>query len=97
MNWLHAARKVLEESDRPLTSHEIADRAIRSGFKSSTGEHSHYSVQAAIAKDIKQKGQDSTFIVLGRGNDIRRYGIRAKHEDMRLEVSLRQACMRLSP
>jgi hypothetical protein len=77
VNWVEAAERVLREIGCPLTSIEIAHEPIRLGYKRSSETTPKYGVQAAIARDLREGWREaSPFVVLGEGNEVRKYGLK---------------------
>jgi len=77
MKWLDAIEKVLEESDHPLHSNEIARIAIRNGWAVSDAMLPDHSVQAAVYRHIKD-GNSRGFVMIGSGRVERRYWLKRK-------------------
>jgi hypothetical protein len=78
-SWLTIAEAVLSRSNGPLDSREIADIALREGLILPRGVAPEYSVQAAISRDLKTgRRYLSPFVVLGSGNEIRRYWLKSR-------------------
>jgi hypothetical protein len=65
LTWTAAIERVLQESDRPLTTTEIARLAIVEGWVQPSTEWPSYSVQGAIVKHMKD-GNSKGFQVVGK-------------------------------
>jgi len=64
---LSAAVQVLGEAGQPLGCKEIVDRMIEKGYWSTNGKTPHATINAAIAREIKTKGELSRFKKVQRG------------------------------
>lgn len=77
--WLTTAETILAHSSEPLDSREIANIAVREGLIPPRGVSPEYSVQAAISRDLKAgRCHLSPFLVVGSGNERRRYWLKSK-------------------
>jgi len=65
---LDAAAKVLGESDNPLNAKELIEQMSEKGYWTSPGGKTpHATLSAAIAREIKVKGDESRFEKVDRG------------------------------
>ncbi len=78
MKWLDAIEKVLEESDHPLHSNEIARIAIHNGWAVSDAMLPDHTVQAVVYRHIKDGGNRRGFVMIGSGRIERRYWLKRK-------------------
>lgn len=62
LTFFEAARKVLSDAEKPLHYRDITERAIKDGFLKSQGKTPAESLNARICVDLKQNGDESTFI-----------------------------------
>ncbi len=77
--WLVAIESILAASDRPLGSREIAEIAFAEGLAIRRSGTPEYSVQAAISRDLRRGRRElSPFVVLGSGQEARRYWLKSK-------------------
>jgi len=67
LTLLEAAYHVLKEAKKPLTCHEIIYRAVKKKLHRSSGETPQNTLNAALATEIKNKGEKSRFVKVGRG------------------------------
>ena len=67
LNALDAAIRVLREAKKPLTCQEIVEWAVKKKYWRTKGATPQNSLNAAIARDIKAKGEKSRFVKTGRG------------------------------
>ena len=77
MKWVEAIQKVLEESNRPLHSYEIAHIAMQKGWAKSTAMLPDHTVQAAVHKHIAG-GNGCGFVMIGEGRVSRTYWLLRK-------------------
>jgi hypothetical protein len=78
LKWLDAIEKVLEESDRPLHSNEIARIAIDKGWAASDAMAPDHTVQAAVYRHIKDGANQRGFVMVGDGRVDRCYWLKSK-------------------
>jgi hypothetical protein len=78
MKWIDAIEKVLEESDEPLHSDQIASIAMRNGWVKSDAMLPDHTVQAAVHKHINVQGNTKGFVMIGSGRIQRRYWLMRK-------------------
>ena len=64
---LNAAIQVLGEAGQPLGCKEIVDLMIEKGYWATNGKTPHATINAAIAREIKTKGELSRFKKVQRG------------------------------
>jgi hypothetical protein len=64
---LSAAVRILGEASQPLGCKEIVDRMLQQGYWTSNGKTPHATINAAIAREIKTKGELSRFKKVQRG------------------------------
>ena len=64
---LSAAVRVLGKAGQPLGCKEIVDRMLQQGYWTSNGKTPHATINAAIAREIKTKGELSRFKKVQRG------------------------------
>lgn len=69
LTWPAAIERALDESDRPLTAAEIANRALHEGWVARRSDSPSYSVKGAIHDHIK-RGNGRGFMVAGRGPSL---------------------------
>ena len=67
LNALDAAHRVLREAKKPLSCQEIYDRAVKKKYHRSHGATPANSINAAMFREIKAKGDNARFINVGRG------------------------------
>ena len=67
LTLLEAAYRVLREAKKPLTCQDIVDRAVKKKLHRSSGETPQNTLNAALATEIKTKGEKSRFVKVGRG------------------------------
>jgi hypothetical protein len=80
LTWIEAIERVLDESDQPLHSMEIARVAIRRGWVKDKAAFPDHSVQAAVLRHIKEQGNPRGFLMVGFGRMQRRYWLKRKHK-----------------
>ena len=66
-SWLQAIVRVLGQAGRAMHYSEIADQIIEQKLRIKVGATPAATVNSYIAPDIKQKGSESIFIRVGRG------------------------------
>lgn len=66
-SWKEAIKKVLKESTSPLHYTEISDRILSQGYYGTNGATPAATVNAQIASSIKNEGEKSPFIRVGKG------------------------------
>jgi hypothetical protein len=64
---LNAAAKVLQEAGEPLNCQEMVKRMLEKGYWKTGGKTPTSTINAAIAREIKAKGQASRFRKVERG------------------------------
>ena len=64
---LEAAYEVLNEAEEPLHYEEVTRRMLERGLWQTRGKTPWATVNARIAVDIKELGQESRFLRVGRG------------------------------
>ena len=67
LTLLDAAYRVLKEAKKPLSCQEIVDRAFKKKLHRSSGATPQNTLNAALATEIKTKGEKSRFVKVGRG------------------------------
>jgi len=67
LTLLEAAYRVLREGKKSLTCQEIVDRAARKKLHRSSGATPQNTLNAALATEIKTKGDQPRFVKVGRG------------------------------
>lgn len=72
MNSIEAAIEILRVAGAPLRFEELTERMLSSGTWNTKGKTPAATVNAAIAVNIKQNGEFSLFVRVGRGV----YGLR---------------------
>ena len=78
MKWLDAIERVLEESDRPLHSTEIARRAIANDWVETDAQFPEHTVQAAVWRQIKKGDNPRGFVMVGLGRRGSFYWLKRK-------------------
>lgn len=73
MGKKEAAKKILSNSDKPLTAKQLTDIALEKGLIEIDGKTPWSSMSAAITTDIKQLGDDSFFVRAAPGLFAARY------------------------
>ena len=68
MSGLDAAAKVLGDNGKPMTTHEIAEVAIKRGLWSTNGKTPHATLYSAIIREIATKGSTARFRKTERGH-----------------------------
>jgi hypothetical protein len=81
MRWIEAIERVLEESDEPLHSAEIARLAVQNGWAKTQAEFPDYTVQAAILRHIKDNGNAKGFVTIAKGQDGHFYWLARKTKE----------------
>ncbi len=81
-SWKHAIKKVLSESDGPLRSAEISELILSRGYFETDGATPSATVGAQIYMSIKNDGENSPFIKVGKGL----FGLRENKNHAKLEV-----------
>lgn len=66
-SWENAIIKVLTESAEPLHYHEITERILSRGLKTTSGATPDATVNARMASSIKHEGDKSPFIRVSKG------------------------------
>jgi HB1, ASXL, restriction endonuclease HTH domain len=66
-SWKSAIMAVLSESKEPLHYHDITERILTRGLKTTSGATPDATVNAQIATSIKHDGESSPFLRVGRG------------------------------
>ena len=64
---LNAAVRVLEEAGQPLNCKTIVERMLQRGYWATNGKTPEATINAAIAREIKTKGDSSRFRKVQRG------------------------------
>jgi hypothetical protein len=64
---LSAAVRVLEEACEPLNCKTIVERILQKGYWTTSGKTPEATINAAIAREIKAKGDTSRFCQVQRG------------------------------
>lgn len=72
-SFKNAALKVLKETNKPLSFHEITKIALKKGYLKTAGKTPERSMGAQLYTDIKTNGNKSLFVQLGKN----RFGLRA--------------------
>ena len=67
LTLIESAYRILREARKPLNCQEIVDRAMRKRFHRSSGATPQNTLNAALATEIKVKGDKSRFVKIGRG------------------------------
>ena len=67
LTLLEAAYRVLKEAKKPLSCQEVIDRAFKKKLHHSSGATPQNTLNAALATEIKTKGDTSRFVKVGRG------------------------------
>jgi hypothetical protein len=67
LTLIEAAYRVLKEAKKPLTCQEIIDRTFKKKLHRSSGATPQNTLNAALATEIKTKGEKSRFVKVGRG------------------------------
>ena len=67
LNALDAAYRVLREAKKPLTCQEIVDRAAKRKLHRSSGATPANTLNGAMTREAKSKGENARFIRVGRG------------------------------
>ena len=68
MSGLDAAAKVLADNGKPMTTHEIAEVAIKRGLWSTNGKTPHATLYSAIIREIATRGSTARFRKTERGH-----------------------------
>jgi hypothetical protein len=66
LTLLEAAYRVLREAKKPLTCQDIVDRAFKKKLHRSSGDTPQNTLNAALATEIKTKGEKSRYVKVGR-------------------------------
>lgn len=72
-SFKNAALKVLKEKNKPLSFHEITSIALKKGYLKTVGRTPERSMGAQLYTDIKNNGNKSLFVQLGKN----RFGLRS--------------------
>lgn len=80
LSFLDAAYEILKIENRPLSSKDIALKAIKAGILKTKGETPGVSMNVCLHTDIYNKGANSRFLKIGKGEFgligwAERYGI----------------------
>ena len=67
LNALDAAHRVLREAKKPLSCQEIADRMTKRKLHRSNGATPANTLNGAMTREVKAKGENARFIRVGRG------------------------------
>jgi len=67
LTLLEAAYRVLREVKKPLSCQEIVSRAIQRKYWHSSGATPTNTLNAALANEIRTKGEQARFVKVGRG------------------------------
>jgi len=67
LTLLEAAYRILREAKKPLTCQNIVDRAFKKKLHRSSGATPQNTLNAALATEIKTKGEHARFVKVGRG------------------------------
>jgi hypothetical protein len=76
MKFTDAAEMVLRKVGRPMHSTEIIEYASNKGWIASHGKTPDHTLQSAIWTEIKNKGPESRFRMIGKGRITRRFWLR---------------------
>ena len=72
MSAVDAAAQVLEETEEPLGTREIYERATEAGYWSSDGQTPWATIYSSIYREIKNDGDEARFVKVERGKFARR-------------------------
>ena len=72
LTLLEAAHRALREAKKPLTCQEIVDRVVKKKYLRSHGATPENTINAAMFREIKAKGEQTRFVKVGRGLFIAR-------------------------
>ena len=78
MTLIEAAKRVLEQTGRPMHSKEIITYAKSKGWINPQGKTPDHSLQAAIFKHLKQSGSRAIFARIGEARIYRKYALRGR-------------------
>lgn len=67
MTWHKAIQSILADSDEPLNYREISDRIVAEKMRKNIGATPSDTVGAQLSRSIKERGEDSPYIRVGKG------------------------------
>jgi hypothetical protein len=77
MKYIEVAERTLRENERAMHSTEIIAYAKKRGWISPRGKTPDHSLQAAIWRDMKERGRNSPFVMTSGRTLRRKYALRS--------------------